>query len=152
MDNAFQYAIVNGMCSEESYPYTSGVTQTGGSCESCTPVVTINACADVPPNNQIALKEAVALVGPISIALDAETKLFQSYKSGVITSETCGTNLDHGVLIVGYGEEDGIKYWLVKNSWGVTWGDQGYIKISRSDSENDPGICGIAMQPSFPII
>jgi len=152
MDNAFQYAIVNGMCSEESYPYTSGVTQTGGSCESCTPVVTINACADVPPNNQIALKEAVALVGPISIALDAETKLFQSYKSGVITSETCGTNLDHGVLIVGYGEEDGIKYWLVKNSWGVTWGDQGYIKIARSDSENDPGICGIAMQPSFPII
>lgn len=152
MDNAFQYAIDNGMCSEESYPYTSGVTQTGGSCQTCKSVVNINSCADVPPNNQIALKEAVALIGPISIALDAETKLFQSYKSGVITSESCGTNLDHGVLIVGYGEEDGIKYWLVKNSWGASWGDAGYIKIARSESPNDAGICGIAMQPSFPIV
>jgi len=152
MDNAFQYAIDTGMCSEESYPYTSGVTQSGGSCQSCKPVVTINACADVPPNNQLALKEAVALVGPISIALDAETKLFQSYKSGVITSDSCGTTLDHGVLIVGYGEEDGIKYWLVKNSWGASWGDDGYIKIERSESTNDAGICGIAMQPSFPIV
>jgi|Laugresubdmm15sn_1035100.scaffolds.fasta_scaffold31374_2 C1A family cysteine protease len=152
MDNAFQYAIDNGMCSEESYPYTSGVTKTGGSCVDCKPVVSIKGCSDVPPNNQVALKEAVALIGPISIALDAETKLFQSYKSGVITSESCGTNLDHGVLIVGYGEEDGIKYWLVKNSWGASWGDAGYIKISRSESKNDAGICGIAMQPSFPII
>jgi len=152
MDNAFQYAIDNGMCSEESYPYTSGIQKSGGSCKKCEPVVTINACADVTPNNQIALKEAVALVGPISIALDAETKLFQSYKSGVITSESCGTNLDHGVLIVGYGEEDGIKYWLVKNSWGASWGDDGYIKIERSESVNDAGICGIAIQPSFPIV
>jgi C1A family cysteine protease len=154
MDNAFQYAIDNGMCSEESYPYTSGVTKTSGTCTSakCTPVVTMNACSDVPPNNQVALKEAVALVGPVSIALDAETKLFQSYKSGVITSSSCGTTLDHGVLIVGYGEEDGIKYWLVKNSWGASWGDEGYIKIERSESTNDPGICGIAMQPSFPIV
>jgi len=152
MDNAFQYAIDTGMCSEESYPYTSGVTQSGGSCQNCKPVVTINACADVPPNNQVALKEAVALVGPVSIALDAETKLFQSYKSGVITSDSCGTTLDHGVLIVGYGEEDGIKYWLVKNSWGSSWGDDGYIKIERSESINDAGICGVAMQPSFPIV
>jgi len=152
MDNAFQYAIDNGMCSEESYPYNSGVTKTGGSCVECKPVVAIKACSDVPPNNQVALKEAVALIGPISIALDAETKLFQSYKSGVITSESCGTNLDHGVLIVGYGEEDSIKYWLVKNSWGASWGDAGYIKIARSESKNDAGICGIAMQPSFPII
>jgi cathepsin L len=152
MDKAFEYAIDNGMCSEESYPYTSGVTQAGGSCQSCKPVVEVNACSDVPPNNQVALKEAVALVGPVSIALDAETKLFQSYKSGVITSDSCGTTLDHGVLIVGYGEEDGIKYWLVKNSWGSSWGDDGYIKIERSESTNDAGICGIAMQPSFPIV
>jgi C1A family cysteine protease len=152
MDNAFQYAIDNGMCSEESYPYTSGVTKTGGSCSKCDAVVEISACSDVPPNNQVALKEAVALVGPVSIALDAETKVFQSYKSGVVTSESCGTNLDHGVLIVGYGEEDGIKYWLVKNSWGESWGDDGYIKIERSESTNDSGICGIAMQPSFPIV
>jgi C1A family cysteine protease len=153
MDNAFQYAIDNGMCSEEKYPYTSGDTQTGGSCaSSCKSEIIVKSCLDVPANNQLALKEAVALMGPVSIALDAETALFQSYKNGVITSEKCGTNLDHGVLIVGYGEEDGIKYWLVKNSWGPTWGNKGYIKIERSESANDAGICGIAMQASFPII
>lgn len=152
MDNAFQYAIDTGMCSEESYPYTSGVTKTGGTCTSCKPVVSVKSCSDVPPNNQVALKEAVGLIGPVSIALDAETLLFQSYKSGVITSSSCGTTLDHGVLIAGYGEENGIKYWLVKNSWGESWGDAGYIKIGRSESTNDAGICGIAMEPSFPSV
>jgi cathepsin L len=60
--------------------------------------------------------------------------------------------LDHGVLIVGYGTENGVDYWLVKNSWSSDWGDQGYVKIERSDSKSDPGICGVAMQPSFPIV
>ena len=66
-----------------------------------------------------------------------------------MTSSDCGTNLDHGVLIVGYDEEDGQKYWIVKNSWGTTWGENGYVKILRSDSNNDVGICGIAMDASF---
>ena len=72
--------------------------------------------------------------------------------SGIINNNACGTNLDHGVLVVGYGEEDGQMYWLVKNSWSSSWGDQGYVKIARSDSENDPGVCGIAMQPSYPVV
>jgi len=97
------------------------------------------------------LKEAVYNT-PVSIAIEADTRVFQMYTGGVLTSEECGTNLDHGVLIVGYGEESGTAYWLVKNSWGPTWGDQGYIKIERSDSTNDKGVCGIAMQPSFPIV
>lgn len=155
MDNAFSYAIDYGMCSEMEYPYTAS----GGTCNTgCKPVtslsslsVDINACMDVPANNQLALKEAVAR-GPVSIAIEADTRVFQMYSGGVITGSACGTNLDHGVLIVGYGEENGIKYWLVKNSWSNTWGDQGYIKIERSDSENDPGVCGIAMQPSFPVV
>ena len=70
----------------------------------------------------------------------------------MITGTSCGTNLDHGVLTVGYGEENGVKYWLVKNSWSESWGDNGYVKIERSDSTNDPGICGIAMQPSYPVV
>ena len=93
------------------------------------------------------MKEAVAL-GPVSIAIEADTRVFQLYSGGVITSTSCGTKLDHGVLIVGYGVENGIKYWLVKNSWG----DNGYVKIQRSDSTNDAGICGIALQPSFPLV
>lgn len=151
MDGAFKYAIDNGMCTESSYPYTSGVTKTAGSCHSCSAVDHFSSCSDVKPNDQISLKAAVAQQ-PVSIAIEADTKYFQSYSSGVLTSSSCGTNLDHGVLIVGYGVENGIKYWLVKNSWSTSWGDQGYVKIARSDSTNDAGICGIGMSPSFPSV
>ena len=147
MDGAFKYAMNNGMCTETAYPYTAK----DGSCHSCSAVVSVSGCADVKANNQVALKEAVANA-PVSIAIEADTKYFQSYSSGVLTSSSCGTNLDHGVLIVGYGTENGIKYWLVKNSWGTSWGEQGYVKIARSDSTNDAGICGIGMQPSYPIV
>jgi KDEL-tailed cysteine endopeptidase len=151
MDGAFKFAIDNGICTDAAYPYVSGTTKTAGSCHSCSTYAKFSGCADVKPNNQIALKEAV-FNAPVSIAIEADTKYFQSYSSGVLTSSSCGTNLDHGVLIVGYGAENGIKYWLVKNSWGTSWGDQGYVKIARSDSTNDQGICGISMQPSYPIV
>ncbi len=151
MDNAFQYAIDNGMCVESDYPYTASAGSSGSCQSTCDPEVTVKDCADVPANNQLALKEAVSF-GPVSIAIEADQRIFQSYSSGVITSSSCGTELDHGVLIVGYGTENGVDYWLVKNSWSTTWGDEGYVKIERSDSTNDIGICGIAAQPSFPIV
>ena len=147
MDGAFNYAIKNGMCTEEDYSYDGKQ----GDCKSCNPVVKISNCKDVSPNNQLELREAVSL-GPVSVAIEADTRTFQLYTSGVITGDACGTNLDHGVLVVGYGEESGIPYWLVKNSWGPSWGESGYVKIERSDSANDPGVCGIAMQPSFPLV
>lgn len=147
MDGAFQYAIKNGMCSEDSYTYQAS----NGQCQNCDRIVSISDCNDVPPNNQMALKEAVS-IGPVSIAIEADTRTFQLYKGGVISSDACGTNLDHGVLIVGYGTENETPYWLVKNSWGTSWGENGFVKIERSDSENDAGVCGIAMQPSFPIV
>ena len=151
MDGAFKYVIEHGQCALSSYPYTSGTGQSGSCKTSCSSVAHLSKCSDVKPNDQISLKGAVAQQ-PVSIAIEADTKYFQSYSSGILTSTSCGTNLDHGVLIVGYGEENGIKYWLVKNSWSTTWGDNGYVKIARSDSTNDPGICGIAMQPSFPSV
>jgi C1A family cysteine protease len=147
MDDAFQYAKDNGMCLESAYPYTAK----GGDCQKCEAVVSISGCVDVTKNNQVNLKEAVSN-GPVSIAIEADTKAFQLYTSGVLTGDACGTNLDHGVLIVGYGADAGTEYWLVKNSWGPSWGDGGYIKIGRSDSTNDPGVCGIAMQPSYPVV
>jgi len=150
MEGAFKYIIENGQCSDASYPYTSG-TGKSGSCQKCSAVAHISSCSDVTPNDQLALKAAVAQQ-PVSIAIEADTRYFQSYSSGILTSSSCGTNLDHGVLIVGYGEENGQKYWLVKNSWSSTWGDSGYVKIARSDSTNDAGICGIAMDPSFPTV
>jgi KDEL-tailed cysteine endopeptidase len=151
MDGAFKFVIENGQCSDSEYPYESGVTKEDGNCESCKAVVSISSCYDVESNNQQLLKDAV-YQQPVSIAIEADTRYFQSYSSGILDSAQCGTKLDHGVLIVGYGEENGMKYWLVKNSWGTSWGDDGYVKIERSDSTNDPGICGIAMQPSFPVV
>jgi len=147
MDGAFHYAMDNGMCGESDYSYTAS----GGTCEECDPLVKISGCVDVTASNEVDLKTAVS-IGPVSVAIEADTKTFQLYKSGVLTGDACGTNLDHGVLAVGYGTEDGTEYWLVKNSWGTSWGEAGYIKIGRSESTNSKGVCGIAMQPSYPVV
>lgn len=147
MEGAFKFIIENGQCALSAYPYTAK----DGSCQKCTAVAHISSCSDVKPNDQISLKAAVAQQ-PVAIAIEADTRYFQSYSSGVLTSSSCGTNLDHGVLIVGYGTENGQDYWLVKNSWGTSWGMDGYVKIARSSSTNDAGICGIAMDPSFPSV
>lgn len=147
MDYAFQYAIDNGMCIESDYPYYA----VQGDCDiSCKKYADFTSCIDVSSNNQQDLAAAVAQQ-PVSIAIEADTKVFQLYESGVITGDSCGTNLDHGVLIVGYGTENGQDYWLVKNSWSSQWGDGGYVKIGKSDSTNDIGVCGIASTPSYPI-
>jgi len=84
---------------------------------------------------------------PISVTIEADQATFQTYQSGVLMSG-CGTSLDHAVLAVGYGEEDGNEFYLVKNSWNTTWGDQGYIKIGITG--DDAGVCGIQMQNYYP--
>jgi C1A family cysteine protease len=150
MEGAFKYIIENGQCSDTSYPYTSG-TGKSGSCQKCSSIAHISSCSDVLPNDQLALKAAVAQQ-PVAVAISADSRIFQSYSSGVITSTSCYTSLNHGVLVVGYGTENGVDYWEVKNSWGPTWGLSGYVKIGKSSSTNDPGICGISMQPSFPTV
>ena len=145
MEEAFTYAIDSGMCPDREDPY---VAREQG-CTRCKPTVFMSSCFDVEPGNQEALKAAVAQQ-PVSVAIEADTSTFQLYAGGIVNSSSCGTNLDHGVLVVGYGSEEGKDYWIVKNSWGPDWGEDGYIKIARSSSRSDPGVCGIALQPSFP--
>mmetsp|Transcript_1202 Transcript_1202/g.1757 ORF Transcript_1202/g.1757 Transcript_1202/m.1757 type:complete len:481 (-) Transcript_1202:1112-2554(-) len=150
MDYAFEWIISNGgIDTEEDYPYTA----TQGSCNGNkmnTRVVTIDGYQDVPLNNEIALKKAVANQ-PVSVAIEADTKSFQLYGGGVYDDLGCGTDLDHGVLVVGYGKDPvGGTYWIVKNSWGAEWGDAGYIKV-KMGIKAQQGLCGIAMAASFPI-
>jgi len=144
MDNAFDFIMKNGgICSEKSYPYTGSQ----GSCDqSCTKQTTVSGHEDVPQNDEDSLKVAVAK-GPVSVAIEADKTVFQFYKNGVFNNTACGTQLDHGVLIVGYGyEESGsIEYWKVKNSWGPSWGEGGYIRMSRGYN-----MCGISQSPSYP--
>jgi len=144
MDSAFKYVIANGLCTEAAYPYTakSSVTCKASSC-TASAYTKISSYKDVT-HTENALGAAVDL-GPVSVAIEADQSGFQLYKSGVF-SGVCGTNLDHGVLVVGYGTSDGQDYWKVKNSWGTSWGEAGYILMIRNKNE-----CGISNEPSYPV-
>ncbi|XP_057972098.1 vignain-like [Malania oleifera] len=149
MDYAFEFIKQKGgITSEEIYPYKAE----DGTCDTAkenSPVVSIDGYEKVPANNENALLKAAANQ-PISVAIDAGGFDFQFYSEGVFTGD-CGTELDHGVAIVGYGATiDGTKYWIVKNSWGAEWGEKGYIRMQRGITAKK-GLCGIAMEASYPI-
>lgn len=147
MDSAFQYVVKNGIETESDYPYTGE----DGTCAASSAKTSwkINGFVDVPANVSSQLQAAVAL-NPVSVAIEADGFSFQFYFGGVYTNTDCGTNLDHGVLVVGYGSDSGQNYWIVKNSWGGSWGESGYIRIL--DNGDGPGICGILMSASYPTI
>jgi C1A family cysteine protease len=148
MDYAFQYIIKNkGLGSEVAYPYTAS----DGTCKTVPSVVTLSGFKDVPVNSETALMTAVAQQ-PVSVAVEADQSVFQFYSGGVMSS-ACGTQLDHGVLAVGYGTDSksGLDYWTVKNSWGADWGMNGYILLARGAKFNPSGQCGIQMAASYPI-
>jgi C1A family cysteine protease len=148
-DSAFKYMINNGQCTEASYPYKAGVTKTAGTCQKCTSAgVSFSSCYDVTPKDQVALAAAVSK-HPVAIAIEADTRYFQSYSGGILDSTACGTSLDHAVEIIGYGSQNGVDYWIVRNSWGSSWGEDGYVRIKKTSSTNDIGICGVAAEPSF---
>merc|ERR1711869_154980 len=142
MESGFQFEEGVNVATESSYPYTAR----DGSCKSS------GYSTAIPRGGVTGYKSVGASTsslqsalqhGPVSVAIEADQMAFQGYTGGVITSG-CGEQLDHGVLAVGYGTENGIDYFLVKNSWGASWGDQGYVKIGADN------VCGILAQPSFP--
>ena len=149
MDNAFSWVGYNGgLCSYDDYPYTSSGGSAGTCSTSCSAVTgsAPTSYTDVTAS-ETALMAALTKQ-PVSVAIEADQSGFQFYSSGVYTG-TCGTSLDHGVLAVGYGTDDGTGYWKVKNSWGGSWGEDGYIRLERGKDQTG-GQCGILSQASYP--
>ncbi|OWF53459.1 cathepsin L1-like [Mizuhopecten yessoensis] len=148
MDFGFKYIKENkGIDTEESYPYRAK----NGKCkfEASNVGATDTGFVDVKSKSVTALQQAVSTIGPISIAMDASHRSFQMYKTGTYKEPKCSsTKLDHGVLAVGYGTEGSTDYWIIKNSWGKSWGMDGYFQIVRSEAN----MCGIATQPSYPTV
>jgi len=147
-ENAFQYAKANKIETEAAYPYT-GVRAT------CAYVaskgqVQLKGQGAVTKNSPSQLLAAVA-TQPVSVGIEADKLVFQSYSSGIITSTGCGISMDHAVLVVGYGSEGGQDYWLLKNSWGVTWGEKGYFRLARSTATG-AGICGLQQDATYPTL
>ncbi|XP_076136155.1 cathepsin S, ortholog2, tandem duplicate 1 [Alosa pseudoharengus] len=147
MHHAFQYVIDNhGIDSDAAYPY-QGVE---GPCKYKADQRAANCTSYsfVTEDNEEALKQAVATIGPISIAIDATRPTFTFFRSGVYNDVSCSQKVNHGVLAVGYGTLDGQDYWLVKNSWGVSFGEQGFIRMARNKGNQ----CGIASYACYPIM
>lgn len=130
LESDYPYKAIDGKC---SYKADKGHSKNKGH-------------TNVKQNSLPDLKAAIAQ-GPVSVAIEADTMVFQFYNGGILNSKSCGTNLDHGVLAVGYGSENNKPYYIVKNSWGPSWGEQGYLRIAQVDGA---GICGIQMEPVFP--
>lgn len=149
MDNGFKYVKDRGLCLRQDYAYTAKV----GTCKACTPVADskIKGFTDIHAD-ELSLTNAITQ-RPIAVAIEADTQVFQFYKSGVFDNTACGTSLDHAVLAVGYGHDMNVNkdFYTVRNSWGTTWGEKGYIRMVRkSVSSSTAGMCGIAKMASYP--
>ncbi|KAH7653592.1 Fruit bromelain protein [Dioscorea alata] len=148
MDEAFKFIINNGgLNTEDKYPYT-GADDSCDTKKAASHAAAIKRYEDVPANSEADLLKAVANQ-PVSVAIDAGGS-FQFYSSGIFSDKGCGNLLDHGVAAVGYGvTSKGTKYWIVKNSWGESWGEKGYVRMER-DIADHGGMCGIAKAASYP--
>jgi cathepsin L len=149
MENAYEYVIKNQngkFMLEDDYPY-AGID---GTCkfDASKAVTQIVSFLDVTEGDEKDLAEKIAQYGPASIAIDASDWSFQLYSSGIYDESACSSSmLDHGVGCVGYGSENGVNYWIVRNSWGTSWGEKGYIRMIKDKSNQ----CGEATQACIPV-
>ncbi|XP_073701050.1 cathepsin K [Garra rufa] len=147
MANAYDYVINKGLESSDTYPYTSD-TQPCFYDRSLV-AARISDYRFIPAGDEQALADAVATIGPITVAIDADHPSFLFYSSGIYKESNCNpNNLNHAVLVVGYGSEGGKDYWIIKNSWGTGWGEGGYMRMLR----NGRNTCGIASYALYPIV
>jgi len=147
MSTAFSWAKSENVCTESSYPYTAKDGSCKTSCTTAIPQGGVTGYKSVGSLFFKATKEKMQSAiqqQPVSIAIQADQTSFQHYTSGIL-SGACGTQLDHGVLAVGYDSSAG--YWLVKNSWGASWGEKGFVRITDSGNE-----CGVLSQPVYPTV
>ncbi|XP_036442873.1 cathepsin L1-like [Colossoma macropomum] len=148
MANAYDFVIGKGLQANSTYPYTALDTQP---CfyEPSQVVAHISDYRFIPNGNEQVLADALAVVGPITVAIDADHPSFMFYSSGIYVNPKCSSsNLNHAVLLVGYGSKGGKDYWLIKNSWGTSWGEGGYMRMIR----NGKNTCGIASYALYPIV
>jgi C1A family cysteine protease len=143
---ALQYVVDRGISLESEYRYEGRDGRCRKKSSSFKPRSYLNATRD--DNDELL---SILNHQPVSIAVEADNAAFMFYRSGIITKD-CGTKLDHGILLVGANidPDKQIPYWIVKNSWGRSWGLEGYAYIKR-DSGKSHGVCGIAMDNSYPI-
>lgn len=150
MEGSFNFVHDNGIPTEASYPYMAQQ----GSCQKYTIATKNNGCFEVP-TNELQITYAVSQ-RVISIAIQADSRSFQMYKSGVYDDATCYSGqLDHGVALVGYGHDSSSNkdFYILKNSWDITWGEGGYMRIGRNSvATSTTGICGLAMMASYPVV
>ena len=145
---AFRYLKTSAIEDEATYPYKA-VDQACAYSEAKSLGIKVQSIVEDTQSSAPALKQALA-GGPVAVSIEADTYYFQAYTSGILDNAAkCGTSLDHAVLAVGWGVENGVEYWIVKNSWNTTWGDQGYIRFAIIDGD---GICGVQMGPVYPVL
>jgi len=151
INNGYEYIIEHGLSLEHNYPFEGFVNQCRKYHE---PFYYIGDYHIIPENNE---KELMYVLSnhPVLVNIQASMPYFRFYKSGIIRAnqfKNCGENIDHSVLLVGYGEEkDGTKYWILKNSWGSDWGEDGYFRLERGVNVNNGGTCGILKHCTYPI-
>ena len=149
-----------GLCTEQAYPYVSGTTKVTGTCQKTCSKVSgsdVQSVVNVKPKSDADMMTALSKT-VVSIGIQANEPTFQLYKSGVFTG-ACGSSLDHAVALVGYGSQNGLDYYILRNSWGQSWGQSGYMLIGKGNDpatgkpyNNGAGQCGLLMEGSYPVM